>query len=179
MGHHYIFKSPKWFYNVVLWKTAQTTNIGFFSRIQGAKNEEMQLQGPRIIHVSNNLAFRKEQEPKNCGQGAHQTLEPVQEQQMHFYWLYLGCRKISNRLWEPPGRRFLMSVSSEQSRQLQCCIFQAAVMTRGPSKMLAPLGEGEFSASQGNKGQISKHVAIMTKPGLRTQFIISLTLNTT
>lgn len=40
-------------------------------------------------------------------------------------------------------------------------------------------GGGMFSASQGNKGQISKLAAIMTKPGLRIQFIISLTLNTT
>ena len=48
-----------------------------------------------------------------------------------------------------------------------------------PSNTQAPLEEGEFSASQGNRGQISKRVAIMTKPGLRIQFIISLTLNTT
>lgn len=59
------------------------------------------------------------------------------------------------------------------------CIFQAAVMTGAPSKLQASLGEGKFSVSQENKGQTSKLVAIMTKLGLRIQFIISLTLNTT
>lgn len=57
--------------------------------------------------------------------------------------------------------------------------FLSSYMTRAPSKMQASLGEGEFSTSQGSKGQKSELVATMTKPGLRIQFIISLTLNTT
>lgn len=105
-------------------KTAQTTNRVFFSRIEDAKDDGIQLKAPRFIkrHVSKVLAFRKDTESKNCRQRADQTLELVQERQSHSCWLYLGRRKTRNGLWERPGRRFLAPVPLGQSCQSLRCI---------------------------------------------------------
>ena len=56
------------FYLALCEKTAQTTNRVFFSRIEDAKDDGIQLKAPRFIkrHVSKVLAFRKDTESKNC-----------------------------------------------------------------------------------------------------------------
>lgn len=69
MGHHYVSAPGGSIIQFCekLPRQKSSTNTFSFSRIQGAKNDLTQLKALRIINASKNLAFPKEQEPKNCG----------------------------------------------------------------------------------------------------------------
>lgn len=95
----------------------------------------MQLKAPRIPNMSKNLVRSREQEAKNYEQGVDQTLEVVCNSKIIPFQPISATGRQGIGCGGRPGRRLLLFVSSEESCQLPCCIFWAAVMTRAPSKM--------------------------------------------